>query len=281
VLSGIGFPTLENTRTIRTGTLVVHYWDELRSPCPWSLTAAVEASSVVLDVSPPMPAAQGDLVQVEQELMRVLEVFGGGAQLLVDRGIHETEAVGHAPGTPVFLLERHTSVMAFSKGFFGSPASGSYSRRVDLKNARIAAAEFYVTNDRGSSPTAYQAYTATADGGLRTMVGGQYTFQYDGELAVTSNLSPPIIVESTRAVRDVQAHLEQAPLGGTAVIRLFVDDEPYAELTIPPGSQDSDAVSCFDRPPLLEGARIRAAVVSVATGANSYPGRGLTVTVRL
>ncbi|MEJ5367172.1 MAG: hypothetical protein WHT08_02565, partial [Bryobacteraceae bacterium] len=120
-----------------------------------------------------------------------------------------------------------------------------------------------------------------ADGGLRTMVGGQYTFQYDGELAVTSNLSPPIIVESTRAVRDVQAHLEQAPLGGTAVIRLFVDDEPYAELTIPPGSQDSDAVSCFDRPPLLEGARIRAAVVSVATGANSYPGRGLTVTVRL
>jgi hypothetical protein len=281
VISGIGFPTLENTRTIRTGSLVVHYWDELKSPCPWRLGAAMDAAAVVLEASSPMPAAQGDLVQVEQELMRVLEVWDAGARLLVDRGVHDTEAVIHTAGTPVYLLERHTSVMAFSKGFFGSPASGSYSRRVDLKNARIAAGEYYVTNDRGSSPTAYQAYTATAEGGLRTMVGGQYTFQFDSELAVAAHISPPIIVESTRAVRDVQAHVDQPPAGEPVLIRVSVDDEPYADLVVQPGFRDSEAVNCFDRLPLTEGARVTASILAVGTGVNSYPGRGLTVTLRL
>lgn len=281
VVSGIGFPTLENTRTIRTGTLVVHYWDELKSPCPWRLAEAVGDGSVVLQLTPGMPAAQGDLVQVEQELMRVLEVRSGGAELLVERGVHDTEPVIHAAGVPVFLLERHTSVMAFSKGFFGSPASGSYSRRVDLRNVRIAAGEFYVVNDRGSSPTAYQAYTTTADGGLRTMVGGQYTFQFDGELAVVDQISPPIIVESTRAVRDVQAHVDEAPMGEPVWIRVAVDGESYAELAIQPGSRESEPVSCFDRAPIREGARLSASVLSVGAGDNSYPGRGLTVTLRL
>ena len=281
LLSGIGFPTLENTRTIRTGTLTVHYWDELKSPCPWQVSEAMGAEDVVLYLLSPVPAAQGDLVQVEQELMRVLEVRDGGSELLVDRGVHDTESKAHGAGAVVYRLDRHTSVMAFSKGFFGSPASGSFSRRVDLPNARLAAAEFYVTNDRGSSATAYQAYTATAEGGLRTMAGGQYTFQYDGELAVMSHISPSLAVEAARAVRDVQAQVESPPLAEPVMVRVTVDEEPYADLIIEPGSREAEAVSCFDRPPLREGARVNVSILAVGYGPNSYPGRGLTVTMRL
>jgi len=280
-VSGIGFPTLANTRTIRTGTLTVHYWDELKSPCEWRLSEPLGALDSVLRVMPPLPAAQADLLQIGQELMRVLEVREGGAELLVDRGVHDTGNAAHGASAPVFLLDRHTSVLAFSKGFFGSAASGSFSRRVELRNARIAAAELYVTNDRGASPTAYQAYTSTLEGGLRTLAGGQYTFQFDGELAVMSQISPPLVVETTRTVRDVQAHVEATPLGQPAEILVLVDGAAYASLVIPAGSSESAAVSCFDRPPLPEGARVSVAVTAVGSGANTYPGRGLTVTLRL
>ena len=281
VLSGIGFSSLENTRTIRTGTLTVHYWSELESPTPWRLAAAVEAENAIISVNPAMPAGQGDLLQIEAELLRVLEVRAGGAELLVDRGIHDTEATAHPADSRAYLLRRQTSVFAFQKGFFGSPASGSYSQWVDLPEARIAAAEFYVTNDRGSSPTAFQAYTLTAEGGLRTMAGGQYTIQYDGTLAMMGNIAPPVVVERTRAVRDVQAYVEQEPLGEPVMIRVLLDQEPYVDLAIPAGSLMSEPVSCFDRAPLREGSLLQAAILSVGTGAGSYPGRGLTIVLRL
>lgn len=281
VVSGIGFPSLANTRTIRTGTLTVHYWDELESPCPWRLAEQLEQGSMIARLTGSAPVQQGDLLQIERELVRVLEVRDGGLELLVDRGIHETADESHAPSTSVYPLRRLTSVMAFSKGLFGSPASGSYSRRIELPNARIAAAEFYVTNDHGASPTAFAAFTMTEDGGLRTMSGGQYTFQYDGELAVLESISPPLVVEATRAVRDILARVERAPQGSPVLIRAMVDGEPYAELQIPPGQMEAVPVACFDRAPLREGAIINVSVASVATGPNSYPGRALTVTFRL
>ena len=199
----------------------------------------------------------------------------------MDRGIHDTEATAHPADSRAYLLRRQTSVFAFQKGFFGSPASGSYSQWVDLPEARIAAAEFYVTNDRGSSPTAFQAYTLTAEGGLRTMAGGQYTIQYDGTLAMMGNIAPPVVMERTRAVRDVQAYVEQEPLGEPVMIRVLLDQEPYVDLAIPAGSLMSEPVSCFDRAPLREGSLLQAAILSVGTGAGSYPGRGLTIVLRL
>jgi len=281
IVSGIGFPTLTNTRSTRTGTLTVHYWDELQSPTNWHLAQALGVEDQWVYLSSIVAVEQGDLVQIDQELVRVLEVHGGGSLLLVDRGVHDTASVVHSPSTPVYPLRRLTSVMAFSKGLFGSPASGSFSRRIALPNARLAAAELYVTNDRGASPTAYVALTATADRGLRTMSGGQYTFQYDGELALMESIAPPLVVESTRAVRDVLAEVERAPQGFATTIRILVDGTNYAELSIPPGGNEAIPVSCFDRPPLVEGSRIVVSIVSVGTGANSYPGKGLTVTMRL
>jgi hypothetical protein len=113
------------------------------------------------------------------------------------------------------------------------------------------------------------------------MAGGQYTFQYDGELALMESLSPPLVVETTRAIRDLLARVERAPQGAPVVVRASVDGEEYAELVIPAGSTEAEPVSCFDRPPLREGSLLNVSVVAVGTGPNSYPGKGLTVTIRL
>lgn len=281
VLSGIGFPTLENTRTIRTGTLTVHYWNELESPSPWVLASGLALDGIILQVQPQIGVQQGDLIQIGNELVRILEVRIEGSEFLVERAVHDTAAAAHAAGQTVYPLQRLTTVFAFQKGFFGSAASGSYSQRVDLPSARIAAAEFYVTNDWGSGPTAYAAFTGTAEGGLRTMSGGQYTIQFDGELAVMASIAPPLVVERLRAVRDVQAHVDRPPAGEPVRVRVLANGAPYADLVIPAGASASESVSCFGRAPLTEGALLQVAIVSVGTGAGSYPGRGLTVTLRL
>lgn len=280
-IGGIGFPTLENTRTIRTGTFTVHYWNELEGPSSWRLAAGLSQEDVLIQADPPLGVEPADLIQAGRELMRVLEVHSDGAELLVERGVHDTTAAEHGAGEAIYPLRRLTTVFAFQKQFFGSPASGSYSQRIALPSARIAAAEFYVTNDRGSSPTAYEAYTSTIDAGLRTLSGGQYTIQYDGELAVMISVAPPLVIERTRVVRDVQAHVDRAPMGEPVQLRVLVDGNPYIDLTIPAGETASEAVSCFDRPPLAEGSLLQVAVISVGTSSGSYPGSGLTVTLRL
>ena len=280
-IAGIGFGTLENTNTIRTGTLTVHYWDEMKSPNLYTLGAALDDISQSLVMAAAYPAAVGDLLQMESELVRVLEAQADGVTFLVERGCHDTAAQPHGAGTAVYQQERRTVVMPFVRNFFGSAASGSYGQRFELPNARIGAAEFYVTNDRGDSPTAAQAFTMTAAGGLRTMSGGQYSLQFEGELAVAASIAPPLLVEASRAVRDVRAQVGVAPLGEAVTVRVLLNDAPYADLTIPAGAKSSSTVSGFGKAPLPEGGKLTAAVLSVGTLGGSFPGRDLTITVRL
>jgi hypothetical protein len=280
-LAGVGFVSLDNTNTIRTGTLTVHYWDELQSPSPYTLGAAVNGSGQTWTLAPACPVAVGDLIQVENELVRVLEITSGGLSVKVDRGIHETTAVAHASGTLIYPLARASNVFAFMTGFFGSAASGSYSQRLSLACARIAAAEFYVTNGVGSSPTAAQAYTASTSGGLRTLTGGQYALQLEGELAVMASIAPPLVVDAAIAVRDVRAYVAVAPLVQPVSLRVMVGTTVYTTLTIAAGSKTSNLMDGFGRAPLAEGAQITVEILSVGTATGSYPGSDLTVVIRI
>ncbi len=277
-IAGIGFGTLDNTVTIRSGTLTLHYWNELLSPSQAVLAGATDDTAQALVMSG-LTAEAGDLLQVEGELVRVLEVNGG--QYLVDRGCHGTPAMAHGAGAIVYRMSRRTAVLPFSKGFFGSSASGSYSQSVDLPNARVAAAELFMTNDRGHGPTGALAFTMTAQGGLRTMSGGQYSLQWEGDLAVTGSIAPELVVEATRVVLDVRARLGVAPIMEPVEVRVLVNENVYATLQVPPGSRNSAALSGFGKPALKEGDRVRAQIASVGTSGGSYPGRDLTVTMRL
>jgi len=167
------------------------------------------------------------------------------------------------------------------KGFFGSPASGSYSHSVFLPDARIGAAELFVTNAVGSGGVARAAFGATADHGLRTMSGGQLSIQVDGYLAIQTDAAPPLVIDETRAARDLFAVVREAPSGGPIELQLRRDSTVYATLTIADGATTSNVVNGFGLPALPVDARLRLDITSVPGAPDTLPGRDLTVTIRL
>jgi hypothetical protein len=120
-----------------------------------------------------------------------------------------------------------------------------------------------------------------ADSGIRTLSGGQLTLQYEGHLAIQANAVPPLVIESTHAVRDIFAVLREGPVGGTVELRLRQGDEDFCNLTIPDGATTSAVVSGFGKKPLSQLAQLNLDIVGVPQGWNMKPGRDLTVTIRL
>lgn len=280
-LTGIGFESLENTSTIASGTLVVRYADESAESESADLTGAVTAVDEWISVDPASNAVVGDLLQAEREVMRVIEVTLDGQLLRVERGVLYSMAAAHPMGTEVETLRRLVVVAPFQRSFFGSNASGSYALPITLKNARIAAAEFYVTNRIGDSPTGIACYTGLADRGLRTFAGGQFVIQVEGDLALETSVAPPLIVDVNRSVAEIRATVAEAPVGGNIVARIRVNGLAYSDLTIADGSRMSPVVSGASLGRLLAGSEITLDVLSVPTGAGTRPGRNLTVTMKL
>jgi hypothetical protein len=167
------------------------------------------------------------------------------------------------------------------KGLFGSAASGSYSHSIEMPNQRVVAAEFFVTNAKGSSQVTALAFTNTVDRGLRTLSGGQFTMQVAGELAVQSNAVPPCSIDRARAVRDVYASVTDASDGANIKVQVTANGEPWCSLTILSGGTLSPAVSGLDLPPLLSGTILGLDVVSTGLAGTGRPGSGLTVTIRV
>jgi hypothetical protein len=276
-LSGVSFPTLTNTTSVTAGTLTIHYWDEPAGATPYSLSAAMAATDTLLNLTPAGTAAAAAFVQVEAEVMQVVTVANGGLQYQVTRGMHGTTAAAHAAQVAMYQLLNTVAVAPFPLDFFGSALSGNWSYPMPLPNAKIASAELFVTNSRGNSPTAAINLTESVDYGLRTLSGGQYSFQVQGFLAVDSDPAPNVIVEAAHAVQDVYAVVKQAPVGGPITITISQNGSPYCTLTIPAGSTVSPSVDGFGMP-LLAQAQLSIAITAVG---QTSPGSDLTVILRL
>ncbi|HZT34218.1 MAG TPA: phage tail protein [Bryobacteraceae bacterium] len=276
-LSGVSFEDLTNTRTIVAGTLTLHYHDELAGLPALALAVDAAADATTISLSAAGSDAAGSFVQIEGEVLRVEEVLGDGTQYRVTRGVHTSEATTHAAGTPVYSLLRKVLIAPFPQDFFGSPYSGSWTYPVLLPEARVASAELFVTNRKGNSGTAATALTGNVDYGLRTLSGGQFSFQVQGFLAVDLAAAPDVVVEAAHAVRDVYAVVKQAP-DAPVVIRLQQDGSDYCTLTIPAGGMVSNTVDGLTLPPLSAGARLSLAIDAVGT---TQPGADLTVVMRL
>lgn len=275
----VGFSDLVNTRTISGGTIALYYWDELSSPTTSHLTSAVDDSTIELELNSDGGATAGSYIQIGPEVMRVEEIATGGAYQ-VERGYFGTPITNHDVGAVVFHLKKRVNVIPFVRDFFGSPASGSFSFPIYLPNARVAAAELFVTNSRGNSPVAQRGFTANVDSGIRTFSGEQLMCQVDGFLAIESGASPVAIVGGWRAVRDAFAVVRESPSGGPIVLRVLVNNAEYCNLTIPPGATLSNTVSGFNLPPLPDGAIVSVDIISVPASGAASPGRDLTVTIR-
>lgn len=280
-LLGIAFTTLTNTHTISAGTLALFYWNELGSPSTVALGSAIAATDTTLTLTVASSAQLGDLVQLESEAMTVTGVQNGGLNLTVARASHGSTAVAHAAGVLVYALTRAITTVPFVKGFFGSPASGSYVHSIFLPDVRIAAAEFYATNAVGNSPVKGVAFGATVDQGLRTLSGGQISIQVDGYLAIQTDAAPPFVIEDSHAPRDIFAVVRDAPSGGAIQMQLRQNSTVYCTLTIADGQKLSNVIGGFGLPPLAANAQVSLDVLSVPGAANTLPGRDLTVTIRL
>jgi len=280
-ISGISFPGLLNTRTVQSGTLTLYYWNELLPPSPYVLTETLNSGEVQIVVSPVANFVPGDVLQVGTELLVVQEVQPTVSTYQVSRGELGTTQQTHSSGASVLRLSRKSYIVPFPRDFFGSPASGLFSFPVILPSARLAAAEMFVTNDRGNSPSRSNAYNGFADGGLRTFSGGQYTLQVDGLLAIHTGAAPPLTVEDARSVRDITARVSEAPTGSPITMLLRKGGSAYCTLSIAAGSTVSDALNGLPLLPLNPGDVLSLDITSVGIGANDFPGRDLTVTIRL
>jgi hypothetical protein len=275
-LSGVSFTDLINTRTIASGTLTLHYRDELAAAPPaLAGAAAPEDTSIATGAAASWVA--GAFVQIDGEILQVQSAQNGGTQFTVARGMHNSTAAAHAPGTPVYPLASRSAIVPFAAGFFGSPYSGSWLYPIPLADARIASAELFVTNARGNSPVSATHLTNNDDRGLRTFAGGQYSIQVSGFLAVDAAAAPPLIVESAHSARDVYAVLGK-PADAPVALQLNVDGALWCTLAFIAGQMVSNTTDGGPLAPLAAGAKVTLAVTAVG---NVQPGADLTVVIRL
>jgi hypothetical protein len=280
-LVGVGFQMLANTRSISSGTLTVHYWDELGSGASSALASAISDQDTTLELAGPGTAQAGDVIQIEREVMVVTGTANEGAQYIVERGAYQSGAAAHAAQSPVYALGRRTYIVPFAREFFGSPAGGSYNFPIHLPDVRIAAADFFVTNDVGNSPASQYAFTSTADSGIRTLSGGQYSIQVEGTLAIQNDAAPALLIDDAHAVRDIYAVVSQGATSGDIQIRLKQDGATYCDLTIASGATVSNTVNGFGLPTLKAKSQLTIDIVSVPQDPSIFPGQDLTVTMRL
>lgn len=279
-VNGIKFDTLENTESIHAGTLILYYQDELTGAAAPQLNAPISGSDEIIELQGDAEFLVGDLLQVEHELLQVLEVLDA-RHYKVDHGKLGSTIAAHSAGVAVEPLARNIAITAFPKQFFASAGSSAFVWTVSVGTWRLAAAELYVTNAIGNSPTAALEFASTVDRGLRTVSGGQYTLQVPGQLAVRSNCVPPVVITEPKLIRYVFANTLVAPQGGQVVVRLTADGSPVADMTIPAGQTASDPWSGATLPPLTTGARLNVDVLSVGSADGTETGRDLTVTVQL
>jgi Putative phage tail protein len=280
-LMGIAFADLTNTRTVTAGTLTLWYQDELSNPGQVALGAAVDDKSGVIHLAAAGEAAVGDVLLLEQEGLTVSEVSGDGLSYNVMRGSHNSSAVAHGAGANVVRLARNVQIVPFVRNFFGSPASGSYTHSMAMQDIRICAAEIFLTNVQGSGPVSSISFTNLLDGGLRTLSGGQYSIQVDGVVAIEAEAAPAIVADSSHSIHDVFAVAGSAPAGGPVQLRVKQGSDTLCQLTIADGSTASNVVSGVGLKPLQSGSLITLEVVSVPQADGSFPGRDLTVSIRL
>ena len=276
--AGIGFPSLQNTQSISTGTFVLYLRDELAGPSSTLLAVAVSATDTTLTLSQAGPAQAGDFIQIESEVLLVDDVQGGGTQYTVQRGQCISTAATHAVNTPVYHLRTRTVVVPFGRSFFGTTAGGAWSHAEWVPNIRLACADFWLTNVFGQSPLTTNNYSQLANGGLRTLHGGQFNFQVEGLLAILNDAVPAVSVQDALSIRDVYATVKQAPTGSNIQLQINRDGVPVTTLSISDGQTVSVPINGADLPVLQAGSNLTLDILAVGSG---FQGADLTVTIRV
>jgi hypothetical protein len=278
-LSGVSFANKENTRTISLGTLTLYSYNEGSTVALPVLSNAIGATDTSVAITTSAPFSFPSYLVLGTEIVRLTGKTADGSQYTVDRALHTTTAVAHAAQSTLLPLKPITNTVPFAEDFFLNGANVNWSQSITIANARICSAEFYVTNSRGNSPIASQAYTSLTGGGLRTLTGGQIMLQVPGPVAIQNSAVPPLDPGATYAVNNIYAYVGTAPATSTAIgLTVTVQGQPYCMLSIPAGSTQSTPVDGSTLAPLQAGHQIGLSVTSVG---DTTPGSDLTVVIRV
>jgi hypothetical protein len=277
-LGAVGFGEIANTTTISAGTYTFHYYDELLGPPAFYLRTAIAAGETTLTLSGAASALANSFVQIEQEVMKVTEVSPDGLTMQVTRGMHGTSSVPHSANALFYQLGSRVLTVPFIPDFFGSPASGDWNYSMPFPNVRIATAEFFATNSQGNSAAAYAIFTNTPDQGLRTLSGGQYSFQVAGFLAAQTGAAPDISIEGSHVVRDIFAVIRTPPTDSAIELNINLNGTILCSLSIPAGGTTSNSVRGLLLPVLTTGGLLSLDIISVG---QTVPGADLTVVIRV
>jgi hypothetical protein len=136
----------------------------------------------------------------------------------------------------------------------------------------------YMTNALGNGAVAVHEFTSANDFGLRTLGGGQFSFQISGYLAIQTGAAPDIVVDADRAVRDIYGLLRTPAMGAGVTLQLNLNKAPYATIQFDPAATTSGTVSGFGLPALRARDMLSLDVTGVGT---DNPGSDLTLIMRL
>jgi hypothetical protein len=285
-LSQVGFTgASNNTASVTSGTLQLFQWNELNTPSPFVLGAAIGSTAETILLNQPISPYLGQAIQIGTEVMTVVSLNTDGSYNVV-RGDLGSTATAHSAGDAVLHLDSSTIIVPFAQNFFTNRASANYIHTISLPDIRIVAAEMFVTNAFGSSQTTQKSYANLApDDELRTLSGGQFSLQVGGYLSTQQNAAPPLMVEASHAVRDLRASMTEAASNYDISVQILQNGSPYAGvLTILSGSTMSSSVILGAAlPPLLETAQLTIDITLTLIDPNvtqTSPGRDLTVTIR-
>lgn len=281
VVGGIGFPTLENTNSISAGVLQIFYVNEISDGVMGELAAPIGSEDEVLTWTVPTSVAAGTAILVDGEIVRCIQSTVAQNTCQIERGILAGSGEAHAAGTAVIALDQLTHTFAIPRGFFGSVGSGDFEPAVPLSNSRVAAATLSFLNRKGLSEAGIVNMTQLSGHGLRVLQGGQIMLQVSGFLTIQTSAVPPVVVEQARGIREVFAVVDEAPAGVPLVVRVRRNSEALCQLTIAPQSNVSNIVEGLSLPPLSAMDRISLDIVSLGVGEGTFPGRNLTISVRL
>jgi hypothetical protein len=274
-LSAPSFTSLVNTRSVIGGTYSFFLYDEVNGQPGVAVSAPIAATDTVVRFASAITSAT--YVQIDAEVLLIGATDTGG-NTTVQRGMLATTAAAHNAAALAYLLIEKVAIVPFVKNFFGSPASGDWKYSTELANVRIASAQFFLTNAIGDGAIAVQTFTGTQDQGLRTLSGGQFSFQISGYLAIQTMAAPTVIVDADHSVRDIYAILGTPPGGAGVTLLLNLNGSPYATVQFAPGASTSATVPGFGLPVMHAGDLLSMDVTGVGT---TNPGSDLTLVVRL
>ena len=206
----------------------------------------------------------------------------------IARGQLGSTATAHAIGDAIWQVQTMARFDSLPGALGGTAAWPVMIEEVPFRGRALVAADCWVTNEYGDSPVTQQNYSTTiVNGRLRAFCGGQIDLMVDGVLGVQSDAVTGATLAQAASVRSISATVLGAPVGAAIMCVVKVAGNTIGTLAILDGAVVSNTIDMLstmgsggnvDGIVIPAGAQVSLDVTSVGS---TYPGKRLTVTVRL